>query len=150
MGCRFLTSYIDCPFRGIRSKLAVNACLGRDCRCVGLVNKARSGRDVCARQHACVGGVQMQDDDRDVALQSLLLIDGVLHVTCVDQVDYCRRQVKTGKMDGGAHFCDGLGGSDTDVRASGQQRIDRRVSLQRRRGPRAMGRRLRARAGPTA
>ena len=72
----------------------------------------------------------MQNDDRHIALQTLLLVDCVLNLARVDHVHDRRAKVKARMVHGHAKFVDGLLNASADVRAYRQDGVDVRIGLQ--------------------
>src|SRR4051794_15527804 len=102
-----------------------------DGRGVGLFDEAGPGEHGLAAADG-VGVVleQLQEHDREVPLEVLLLIDGEQHVAALDVLQQRRAQVERGQLGAGARALDRGLGRRGDVRVQGHHRVVGLVGLQ--------------------
>src|SRR5215813_12936496 len=103
----------------------------RDGRGVVLVDEARAGEDrLAAADGVGVGLEELQEHDRQVALQVLLLIDRELDGAGLDVLDHLRVEVERGELRARARALDrGLRGHG-DVRVERDHRVEGLVGLE--------------------
>ena len=75
--------------------------------------------------------VKVQNDDRHIALQALLLINRERSLTVCDHVHHAGAKVEASKMRISTNSFDGLDCSFAHVRANGQNTVDGWIGLQR-------------------
>ena len=95
------------------------------------INNARSGEDRQATAHGVqVCAVQVQEDDREIALQILLLVDGEHHLASLNGLEDVRAEVKRRQLHIHTSSLDGLHSGIGDVRIERQDGVNAGVGYQ--------------------
>ena len=109
---------------------------GDDVGRVGRRDEARSGHDqtgAVARRKVAGLRVVREDHDRQIPLQELLLVDGEVHLPVLDGRQHFGAEVEGGEMDRLARGGDRGQRRACHGRAEGQEAVDGRIGLERRR-----------------
>src|SRR4051812_11104684 len=102
-----------------------------DGRGVGLVDEARAGEDrLAAADGVRVGLVELQEHDRQVPLEVLLLVDGEQDVAALDVLEERRAEVERRQLRIRARTLDRRLGGGRDVRVQRDDGVERLVGLE--------------------
>ena len=98
---------------------------------LSLVTKPGPGQHrLAAADRVRVRLVEREEDDRQVALQVLLLVDGELDLAVLDRLHDVARQVERAELGARAGALDRVARGDGDVRVEREHRVDRVVGLE--------------------